>query len=44
MLAWHLSPSVPSTNPFNRVQVMIEWLWAYLTFRRGARLITGLAR
>ena len=28
----------------NRVQVMIEWLWAYFTFRRGARLITGLAR
>lgn len=25
----------------NRVQVMIEWLWAYLAFRRGARLITG---
>jgi len=24
--------------------VMLEWLWAYLTFRRGARLITGPAR
>jgi len=28
----------------NRVMVMLEWLWAYLTFRRGARLITGPAR
>jgi NADH:ubiquinone reductase (H+-translocating) len=27
----------------NRVLVMLEWLWAYLTFRRGARLITGPA-
>jgi NADH dehydrogenase/putative oxidoreductase len=24
----------------NRAVVMIEWLWAYLTFRRGTRLIT----
>ena len=28
----------------NRVMVMLEWLWAYITFRRGARLITGPAR
>ena len=28
----------------NRVQVMTEWLWSYLTFRRGARLITGPPR
>jgi hypothetical protein len=21
--------------------VMLDWLWAYLTFERGARLITG---
>ena len=28
----------------NRIQVMTEWLWAYLTFRRGARLITGPPR
>lgn len=26
----------------NRVAVMLEWAWLYLTFRRGARLITGL--
>jgi NADH:ubiquinone reductase (H+-translocating) len=25
----------------NRVIVMMEWAWAYLTFQRGARLITG---
>jgi NADH dehydrogenase len=25
----------------NRVVVMFEWAWAYFTFQRGARLITG---
>jgi NADH dehydrogenase len=25
----------------NRVLVMVQWLWNYLTFQRGARLITG---
>ncbi|HEX5387185.1 MAG TPA: NAD(P)/FAD-dependent oxidoreductase [Gemmatimonadales bacterium] len=25
----------------NRVLVMLEWAWSYLTYRRGARLITG---
>lgn len=25
----------------NRVAVTIDWLWSYLTFERGARLITG---
>jgi NADH dehydrogenase len=25
----------------NRVIVIFQWAWAYLTFRRGARLITG---
>jgi len=25
----------------NRVLVLIEWAWAYLTYERGARLITG---
>jgi NADH dehydrogenase len=25
----------------NRVFVVIQWAWAYLTFRRGARLIVG---
>jgi NADH:ubiquinone reductase (H+-translocating) len=26
----------------NRVIVMTQWLWSYLKFERGARLITGL--
>jgi NADH dehydrogenase len=26
----------------NRVAVMLQWAWLYITFRRGARLITGL--
>jgi NADH:ubiquinone reductase (H+-translocating) len=25
----------------NRIQVLWEWFWAYVTFQRGARLITG---
>lgn len=25
----------------NRLAVMIDWFWSYLTFRRGTRLITG---
>jgi NADH dehydrogenase len=25
----------------NRVVVFLDWVWSYLTFRRGARLITG---
>jgi NADH dehydrogenase len=25
----------------NRVAVVLDWLWAYLTFERGSRLITG---
>jgi NADH dehydrogenase len=25
----------------NRVLVLLEWAWAYLTYQRGARLITG---
>jgi NADH dehydrogenase len=28
----------------NRVLVMLEWAWAYLTWHRGARLITGDSR
>jgi NADH dehydrogenase len=27
----------------NRLLVAVNWLWNYLTFRRGARLITGLS-
>jgi NADH dehydrogenase len=25
----------------NRLVVALDWVWAYLTFHRGARLITG---
>lgn len=25
----------------NRIAVALDWLWSYLTFERGARLITG---
>jgi len=25
----------------NRVLVMLQWAWSWLTFKRGARLITG---
>jgi NADH dehydrogenase len=25
----------------NRLLVMIEWAWAYVTFNRGVRLFTG---
>jgi NADH dehydrogenase len=25
----------------NRIQVTLDWIWAYLTFERGSRLITG---
>ena len=25
----------------NRIAVMLDWAWAYVTFQRGARLITG---
>jgi NADH dehydrogenase len=25
----------------NRMAVLLDWLWAYMTFKRGARLITG---
>src|SRR5205085_11546611 len=25
----------------NRMTVAIDWLWSYLTYQRGARLITG---
>ncbi len=25
----------------NRMAVMLDWFWAYLTYRRGIRLITG---
>ena len=26
----------------NRISVMLDWVWSYITFGRGARLITGV--
>ncbi|HUQ35585.1 MAG TPA: NAD(P)/FAD-dependent oxidoreductase [Aestuariivirga sp.] len=26
----------------NRISVMLDWVWSYITFGRGARLITGI--
>jgi len=31
-------------NTRNRIIVMTQWLWSYVVFERGARLITGLKR
>ena len=28
----------------NRVLVLLQWAWSYVTYRRGARLITGESR
>ena len=28
----------------NRILVMLQWAWAYVTYQRGARLITGETR
>jgi NADH dehydrogenase len=28
----------------NRVLVLVGWAWHYLTFRRGARIITGIPK
>ncbi|MFN2373249.1 MAG: hypothetical protein ABR545_05515 [Cyclonatronaceae bacterium] len=28
----------------NRFRVMIEWIWYYITFKGGFRLITGVNR
>jgi NADH dehydrogenase len=25
----------------DRTTILVEWVWAYVTFQRGARLITG---
>lgn len=40
-LAWVFLHVVMLINFRSRVLVMVEWIWAYLTFGRGARLITG---
>jgi len=40
-LAWLLIHLIFLIGFRNRIIVMIEWAWSYLTFQRGARLITG---
>ncbi len=42
-LAWSLVHIAWLVGFENRVLVMIQWMWAWLTFQRGARLITGPA-
>ena len=44
MLAWLLWSVVHVVYLIgfrNRIIVMLEWTWAYFTYQRGARLITG---
>jgi NADH dehydrogenase len=43
-LAWLVWAGVHIMNLVgfrNRILVGVQWLWQYLTFQRGARLITG---
>jgi NADH:ubiquinone reductase (H+-translocating) len=42
-LAWALVHILNLIGFRNRVLVALQWLWDYLTFQRGARLITGVA-
>ncbi len=41
-LAWALVHVAYLISFRNRFAVMLEWLWNYLTFKRGARVIEGL--
>jgi NADH dehydrogenase len=40
-MAWGLVHIMFLIGFRNRVLVMLQWLWQYVTFQRGARLITG---
>ena len=40
-LAWLLARIMFLIGFRNRFLVLFEWTWAYITWRRGARLITG---
>ena len=42
-LFWYLVPIMNLIGFRNRFVVMFEWAWAYLTWQRGARLITETA-
>jgi NADH dehydrogenase len=41
-LAWALVHVAYLVGFRNRVAVMLEWFWSYVTFKRGARVIEGL--
>jgi NADH:ubiquinone reductase (H+-translocating) len=43
-LAWAVVHILNLIGFRNRVLVALQWLWDYLTFQRGARLITGATR
>ncbi|XXF79050.1 NAD(P)/FAD-dependent oxidoreductase [Myxococcaceae bacterium GXIMD 01537] len=43
-LAWMLVHILFLIGFRNRFVVLFEWMWQYLTFKRGARLITGHVR
>jgi NADH dehydrogenase len=40
-MAWLLIHIILLIGFRNRVIVLINWLWSYMTYGRGARLITG---
>lgn len=40
-LAWLFSHILKLIGFRNRVVVFIQWAWAYVTYQRSARLITG---
>lgn len=43
-VAWLVVHLISLIGFKNRVLVLLQWTWSYLTFKRGARLITGQAR
>jgi NADH dehydrogenase FAD-containing subunit len=38
---WGLAHVLLLTGGRNRAAIVLKWLWAYITYRRGTRLITG---
>jgi NADH dehydrogenase len=43
-MAWLVIHVISLIGFRNRLLVLVEWTWAYLSFTRGARLITGEAK
>jgi Pyridine nucleotide-disulphide oxidoreductase len=39
---WLLAPFDPSIGFRNRLTGAVSWCWSYVSFQRGARLITGI--